>query len=256
MDYSKMTLSELKKSATLLGIDITGLSKAKLIEKIEEAKLRVEETEETNVTSLVDDMLDDIAPNAIEEETPVVNVKKENDTSSVIKEITEMIEDIGQVENKDYSNEIPSIGLDELIPCMSIIGGVTYVSKTNNAKWKWNEIGSIQYLPMSELITMNNNWDKFLNKPWIILKDERAVKYFRLQELYERVAKVNNLKALFNTCDLEYIGDSIDDAIAVGMRDVLIAKIGVMYKAKTLNDINIIRLLEKKLKFDLIGNEE
>ena len=39
------------------------------------------------------------------------------------------------------------------------------------------------------------------------------------------------------------------------MRDILISKVRQMYKAKKLTDINILRLLEKRLQFDLTDSE-
>ena len=80
--------------------------------------------------------------------------------------------------------------------------------------------------------------------------DERAVKKFRLAPVYENVAKLNNLKEVFNS-DMQTIERVIDDALRVNMRDILINKVRQMYKTGKLVNINVIRLLEKKLSFDL-----
>ena len=90
----------------------------------------------------------------------------------------------------------------------------------------------------------------FRSKPLVILMDERAVKKFRLAPVYENVAKLNNLKEVFNS-DMQIIERVIDDALRVNMRDILINKVRQMYKTGKLVNINVIRLLEKKLSFDL-----
>ena len=101
---------------------------------------------------------------------------------------------------------------------------------------------------------MNNYKTDFLRKPLVILLDERAIKKFRLTPVYENVAKINNLTAIFNS-DIDTISKVIDDALRVNMRDILISKVRQMYKNKKLKDIEVIRLLEQKLQFDLSESE-
>ena len=83
----------------------------------------------------------------------------------------------------------------------------------------------------------------------VILMDERAIKKFRLQKVYENVAKISNLKQLFKS-DATTISKAVQNAIDVNMRDILISKTRQMIKNKSLTDINVIKLLEDKLKHD------
>lgn len=146
--------------------------------------------------------------------------------------------------------------MDETINVKSIVyGGLTYKSRTTNAVFRWNQIGSIQPMTVAEINEMNNHKTDFLRKPLVILMDERAIKKFRLTGVYENVAKINNLSAVFNSGDLDKIDKVISDALSVNMRDILISKVRQMYKNKKLTDINILRLLEKRLQFDLMDSE-
>ena len=113
-----------------------------------------------------------------------------------------------------------------------------------------------QYENLSTLVTVEDVHHKsdFLRKPLIILMDEKAIKKFRLTPVYENVAKINNLTAVFNS-SLSEIEKTIDDALKVNMRDILISKVRQMYKNKKLKDIEVIRLLERKLQFDLSDSE-
>ena len=81
--------------------------------------------------------------------------------------------------------------------------------------------------------------------------DERAVKKFRLTSVYENVAKINYLTSVFNS-SLPEIEKVIDDALRVNMRDILISKVRQMYKNKKLKDVDVLRLLQDKLKFDIL----
>ena len=134
-------------------------------------------------------------------------------------------------------------------------GGLTILCCSINAVFRWNQIGSIQPMTVAEINEMNNHKTDFLRKPLVILMDERAIKKFRLTGVYENVAKINNLSAVFNSGDLNKIDNVITDALSVNMRDILISKVRQMYKAKKLTDINILRLLEKRLQFDLTDAE-
>ena len=107
-------------------------------------------------------------------------------------------------------------------------------------------------MTIAQLNEMNNYSSEFLRKPMVILLDERAVKKFRLTSVYENVAKINNLTALFRS-NMKTIERVIDDAINVNMRDILISKVRQMYKNKKLVDVNILRLLQDKLQFEIMN---
>ena len=223
MDYTKMELDELKELAKSRGLKIGNIGKDKLIDKLKEndtfSAVTADGNDEEKVTSLLDAI------------------------SETIDELDESVDDVD-----DYDD---TLELDTSIPVKSItFGGLTYKSRSTNAVFRWNQIGAIQYMTVAELNEMNNHKSGFLNKPLVILMDERAVKKFRLTPVYENVAKLNNLKEVFSS-DMATIERVVDDALRVNMRDILINKVRQMYKTKKLTDINVIRLLEKKLSFDL-----
>lgn len=239
MDYTNMELDELKELAKSRGLKVGNIGKDKLI-----AKLKENDTF-TAVTSEDEDLSENTT-----QENNAVEVKDGEKSGSLLDAISETIDELDEsVDDKDdYDN---TLELDTSIPVKSItFGGLTYKSRSTNAVFRWNQIGAIQYMTVAELNEMNNYKSAFLNKPLVILMDERAVKKFRLTLVYENVAKLNNLKEVFSS-DMQTIERVIDDALRVNMRDILINKVRQMYKTGKLVDINVIRLLEKKLSFDL-----
>lgn len=240
MNFETMELDELKEYAKSLGITFGKIGKEKLIEKIEE-----HEKNESTISSVIEDEdLDD----RIEEENK--EIEEETTNGSLLDSITSAIDDLEDSTGGDIE-PIVDLPIDTLIGVKSItFGGLTYKSKTNNAIFRWNQIGAVEYMTVAQLNEMNNYKTDFLRKPLVILLDERAIKKFRLTPVYENVAKINNLTAIFNS-DMQTISKVIDDAIRVNMRDILISKVRQMYKNKKLKDIEVIRLLEKKLQFDL-----
>lgn len=241
MDYTSMELDELKEIARSKNIKVGNTGKEKLIAKLKE-------NDTFNAVAAEDkDLTDDVDTTPNIEKT---EAKTEFESASLLNAISDTIDELDESIN-DQDDYDDTLELDTSIPVKSItFGGLTYKSRSTNAVLRWNQIGAIQYMTVAELNEMNNYKSAFLNKPLVILMDERAVKKFRLTPVYENVAKLNNLKEVFNS-DEQTIERVIDDALRVNMRDILISKVRQMYKTKKLVDINIIKLLERRLKFDL-----
>ena len=219
MNYNDLTLDELKAVAKEKGLTFGKIGKEKLIERLEELDGSETETK-SSILDLINESVDSVAS----------DVSK----STAVRKQKEVIDSL------------------EEIPVRSItLGGTTWVSPKTNAHYRWNEIGSIEYVPFGELVTLNNTKRGFLFKPMVIVMDERAVKYFRLQDTYEKVAQIHSLKKVFDTNNLTEISKVLDTIIRVNMRDVAISKIRDMRKTGELNNIDIIKMVEKKLCFDL-----
>ena len=245
MDYEKMSLDELKDYAKSIGLTVGNIGKEKLIKKIKE-----KEAEKATVESVFAD--DDLEEN--KDEAQPVQIEEPKKDESLLDSIASAIDDLDDSADEKIE-EIVDLPMDTTIDVKSIcFGGLTYKSRSTNAVFRWNQIGSIQPMTVAEINEMNNYKSDFLRKPLVILMDERAVKKFRLTSVYENVAKINNLTAVFNS-SLPEIEKVIDDALRVNMRDILISKVRQMYKNKKLKDIEVIRLLERKLKFDLSDSE-
>ena len=253
MNYRELSLEDLKKIAKERGITVGNSGQEKIIEKLEQYDL------ENNTQSLIDgsDIKEDISEETsndtiIDNEVDMVLEDKKENVIGAINDIVTDLEDFEESDEKD--DTIDDIGMDEEVPCMSItFGGLVYTSPITGATYKWHKIGDVEYLTVKELISMNNSKPVFLNRPWIILQDIRAVNKFRLMSKYEEVAKVNQLKKLFATGNMELIESTIESALKSGMREVVISKVRTMYNNKTLNNTHIIRLLEKKLRFEIVS---
>lgn len=237
MDYTTLELDELKQIAKAKGLKVGNIGKDKLINKLLELE------KQDNVDNTVND---NNASNNNEEE--------HSNTASVLSMINESVDSIASnVTVKASSRKQEEvISSDEEIAVRSVtLGGTTWISPKTNAHYRWNEFGATEYIPFGELVTLNNTKRAFLFKPMVIISDERAIRYFRLQETYEKVAQIHNLKKIFDTNNLAEISKVLDTIIHVNMRDVAISKIRDMRKTGDLSNIDIIQLVERKLCFDL-----
>lgn len=241
MDFEKMSLDELKDYAKAIGLIFGNIGKEKLIEKI-----KAKESENDIIKAVMDDTDLDESPEA---KNIVKTNNNESNSVSLLDSITSAIDEL-ESSDKDVDVKIEDLPIDTVVPVKSIsFGGLTYKSRTNNAIFRWNKIGAVEYMTVAELNEMNNYKRDFLNRPLVILMDERAVRKFRLTKVYENVARINDLKTVFNS-NVATINSTIDMALAVNMRDILISKVSQMIKARSLVDINVIKLLSKKLQYD------
>ena len=242
MDLNNMTLDELKDYAKSIGIKVGNIGKEKLIDKIKAA----EETKST-ISSVIEDDDLEVKP------TPTITLQEddhEKNNASLLESISSVIDELDESASQDDDLTIEDLPIDTIIPVKSItFGGLTYKSRTNGSTFRWGNIGEIQYLTVADLNEMNNYKRDFLNKPLVILMDERAIKKFRLTSIYQNVAKISNLKKVFAS-DMDTIEKTISTILDVNMRDILVSKVSQMIKNKTLVDINVIRLLSKKVTYD------
>lgn len=240
MNYEEMDISELKEYAKSIGITVGNCGKDKLIEKIKE--------KDVTDSLFNDEDLEESDDIEVSVNTETVETK---DTASLLSSISDAIDELDESIDDNVQVGDTGLSLDDVIPVKSItFGGLTYKARSTNAIYRWNQIGAIEYMTVAELNEMNNYKRAYLNKPLVILMDERAIKKFRLQKVYENVAQINNLKKVFKS-DMNTISRVIDTALDANMRDILISKVRQMIKNHTLTDINVIKLLEKKLQHDL-----
>ncbi len=237
MNLEHMELEELKEYAKELGITFGKIGKDKLIEKIKEQQ---------TIKSVIED--EDLK----ESNDVIVEVNTEVAETSLLQSISSAIDELEEADISKLVDNNITLALTETIPVKSVtFGGLTYKSKSTNALFRWNQIGAVEYMTVAELNEMNNYKREYLNKPLVVLLDERAIKKFRLSQVYENVAKINNLKSVFNS-DIATIERTIDMALKVNMRDILISKVRGMIEKRTLTDVSVIKLLERKLQQDLL----
>lgn len=188
----------------------------------------------------------------VKAETVQVTPKKET-TAEVIGTFDKVVDSVSNVDTaKAPSSREAKLTNEEEIAVRSVtFGGLTWVSPRTNAHYRWNEIGAIEYIPFGELITMNNTARAFLFDPLVYIQDGRVVEYFRLNATYEKITCVDKLEEMFNKGDLDEIGVALRSLVNTNMRDIAISKIRTLRQESKLTNIDVIRLIEKVLCFDM-----
>lgn len=233
-------------------------------ENIEETKVVIENTEDTKAEDTVLENKPDTTETVKVEEPKVEESKAEapktkepesvkNETANSIDELTSVINSFaegGSVNRAGTSGaHIPP---DKRIEVMSVtFGGLTWISEKTKSHYRWNAIGDIEFIPFDELISMHGSSRNFMFEPYVIILDPDVVNYFRLDSVYKEFAYVNKLEPLFEEADMDKIEEALNKIKRTNMRNVAISKIRLLKDNGKLNNIHIIRLIQKILCFDL-----
>ena len=176
-----------------------------------------------------------------------------DDIASVLSDIKEISGSAASGDEVEVQVAKSKFNVTDKIPCKSLFHGkLVYTSPTNGARWVWKEYGAIEKVPLGELETMNNHKPKFLTDPLIVILEPSVVEDFNFGETYRKIASLTKLGTMFATGTLEQIRKAVRDLLDVGMRDSVIAEARKHRKDDTLNNINIINMLNSELKTDLM----
>ena len=208
----------------------------------------------SEVTSFEDmfEVTKDTKPVAKEAEE-TAEIAKPVNTEDSIALISEGIDklDENSVIKKAIAKELPR---DTIIKVKSLaFGELIFKSKSNQSIITWGDIGEVREMTFGQIMDMNNSNTDYLRKPYVVLLNADAANYFGLSEIYQNLASVWNLQKVFELPE-KAIEKTLDAALSVNLRDVLIAQVRKMYANGTLKDIDIIRVCEKKLQIDILDN--
>ena len=206
-----------------------------------------------NSDSKIIDMfaVDDSENSEIGLESETAEAEKPVSTEENITLISEGIDSLDEKSEtkRAIAKDLPK---DALIRVKSLVfGELIFKSKTNQSVISWQDIGEVREMTLEQIIDMNNTNTDYLRKPYVVLLNADAAEYFGLSEIYKNLASVWNLQKVFALPE-KAIEKTIEAALAVNLRDVLIAQVRKMYKKRTLSDVRVIQLLEKKLMIDIL----
>lgn len=160
------------------------------------------------------------------------------------------------LETSKRIQSVVRIPLDTIVPVVcNIIGGATYISKKiNGYRIEWDEIGSVEYMELGELVSMRNTDRRFFEDNWIVLED--TVEYSTLQlydflkvtKYYENILTPTELDDLLNLPKSEVV--KICSSLSKGTK----VNVAVRAKQKLDNnelDLNLLEPLEEILGIQL-----
>jgi hypothetical protein len=182
--------------------------------------------------------------------------KKNDELEAILTELNEskQPEDV-EVEHKEDKPETPKkkkVERDDVVACRNLTSGrLVYISKKSGLETIWSEFGDVEYLEVAELLTMRSSQPKFLKEPWLFVDDEDAAEYLGLRQLYESLIPIDEVDDFFKLNVQQ--AKSLLPKLPKGMKALISEKARKGIQDGSLNNLQLIRLLEQELHLDLIS---
>lgn len=180
-------------------------------------------------------------------------VTKKPSTAKKAEKVVEVQKEIEVVEK--VVKEVPKkveITRDMMVACRNLTSGkLIYVSKKTGLETIWSNYGDEEYLDVGELLTMKSSQPAFLKNPWLLVDDEDVANYLGLKEVYANIIPVDEIDDFFNLSANE--ARNILPKLPKGTKELVSEKARQGIQDGTLNNLQLIRLLEQELQLDLLS---
>lgn len=149
------------------------------------------------------------------------------------------------------------IPLDTLIPCRSgVQGTLIYLSKRiTGYRIEWDEYDSIEYVELSELLSMRNTNKGFYVNNWLFFEDTDEYSatdiynFLEVAKFYENTIVGEELDNIFTKSPEEIT--EIIKKLSNGVKSTIASKARLLIDSKQLDSGNKIEALEKALNVEL-----
>ncbi len=144
------------------------------------------------------------------------------------------------------------IPLDTIVPVVcNTAGGAFYSSKKiMGYTVEWEDLGSVEYMELSELVSMRNTDRRFFEDNWIILEDTdeytaiQLYDFLKVSKYYKNVFTPENIDEIFSYSKDKLI--KIISTLSRGMKETIAVRAKQKLDNNTL-DKNIVDILESSL---------
>lgn len=150
------------------------------------------------------------------------------------------------------------IPLDTVVPVVcNTVGGLTYISKKSNGYIvEWDGLGTVEYMELSELVSLRNTDRRFFEDNWIIIEDAddytavELYEFLKVAKYYEHVFTPDTIDTIFEMEPSDII--RIVAPLTCGMKDTVATRAKQKIDAKELDSKNKIEALEQALGITLV----
>ena len=194
-------------------------------------------------------------------EDAIIETVVENTAETEKNNIVEAAENTGTV-NKKTKEVVPFKSAVVITPTMEVevasnkAGTLIYVSKKTSEKFEWNAIGDTNWMTVEELATMRNTQRAFFENNWVKVVDENAddiIRHLRLVKYYENFIDLSELEDIVQMEASDII--ALISPMNKEIKDNLASEAKGMIENGDLNNLGIIRALEKAIGYSLLDND-
>lgn len=183
----------------------------------------------------------------------VVDVATVEETAVATDIATEENMDVKEKNVKNTKNmvDVKSLMDSDEIEVVSLIPNISYKDPYTGNEYKWEEADHIEFMTFDTLRNMWRNHKGYFRNMWLKPLDERVISKLSIGNIYEKHEFLME-ESNYTKKNIDRICDSIADTPS-GMRYAIYNKIKDMIVNGKINDITVIRTLERRFGLDLIS---
>ena len=173
----------------------------------------------------------------------------------ITEEVVEVVDTVEKDMNEDKKNTKKSVNVEPLgdfdeIEVVSLVPNVSYKDSKTGDMYEWETVGHIEYMTFDTLKNMWRSYKGYFKNLWLKPNDDRVINKFGLTKTFEKY------EFLMDSSNYTQKNISaICDAISItpnGLKSAICDKVKNMVVAGEVTDVKVIRVLESRLKIELI----
>ncbi|PEV64241.1 hypothetical protein CN434_25945 [Bacillus thuringiensis] len=167
----------------------------------------------------------------------------------LIKAIQESQAEMAEIERDIKRGSTPKkrqIDRERMITIMNgTMGHVEYTSSKTGETWAFTDYGQTNEMSVGELITIKNQFPRYLRDNWFIMLDDEVVDYLGYSELYKHVLNEKQLEEFFELDVKEMV--EIMKKAPLGMAQLIAGMSTRKFESGELKDIYKIKAIQDTL---------
>ena len=157
----------------------------------------------------------------------------------------------GAAENKAAPAASAVLNDDTKVEVEAQVPSVFYSCPVTFETFSWMEAGDTQEMTYKQLRIMNAKHPRYFTEKWLLPRNDLAVKKLNLTKYYKNKVSRADTNKLFGT-DVKAVSDLLS-SLDSNSRDDFTKKVSKYVKDGKIENVKIIRLLEKKLGIELMN---
>lgn len=142
------------------------------------------------------------------------------------------------------------IDKNRLVPVMNVTNGaLVYASKRTGAEYHFTNYGDIEYIEVSELLTMRSSAKAFIDEPHLIILDDEVIEYMGLRKQYNNLSNAQNIDVVFTFTNEEF--EEVVNIAPKGIQVLIVSRAKTLYNEGTFDSVQKIRFLNEKFAIEI-----
>jgi hypothetical protein len=148
------------------------------------------------------------------------------------------------------TKKINQIEKDRQVAIMNVTNGsLLYRSMKTGAEYRFEKYGDVEYIELSELLSMRSSKRIYLDEPLLLILDEEIVEHLNLTKQYEKFSKFSDIDKLFDLPNIQF--KELVENSPIGFAHLIVSKAREKMVNGELDSVQKVKVIEDFYKIEL-----